>query len=66
MHLDVGGERLAVNQLGPDFAIVEAAANHLPGPAKLVVSVDESLTVRPVFLPEGIQSGVGRIRLALS
>ena len=53
MHLDVGGERLAVNQLGPDFALVES-------------TVDEALTVRPVFLPEGIQSGVVRIRLALS
>lgn len=31
MHLDVGGERLPVNQLGPDFAIVEATAAHRPG-----------------------------------
>jgi hypothetical protein len=53
MHLDVGGERLAVNQLGPDFALVESTANHLPGPANLSVMVDEALTVRPVFLPEG-------------
>ena len=55
-----------VNQLGPDFAFVESTANHLPGPANLSVTVDEALTVRPVFLPEGIQSGVVRIRLALS
>jgi len=65
MHLDVGGERLPVDQLGPDFALVNATANHLPGPARLSVAVDEVLTVRPVFLPEGIPSGAARIRLAL-
>jgi hypothetical protein len=65
MHLDVGGERLPVNQLGPDFALVEATAAHLPGPARLFVSVDGDLTVRPVFLPEGIQPGAVRTRLAL-
>lgn len=65
MHLDVGGERLPVDQLGPDFALVNATENHLPGPARLSVAVDEVLTVRPVFLPEGIPSGAARIRLAL-
>lgn len=65
MHLDVGGERLPVNQLGPDFALVEATGTHLPGPAQLLVTVDDALTVRPVFLPEGIQPGAARTRLAL-
>ncbi len=65
MHLDVGGERLPVNQLGPDFAFVEAATAHLPGPACLLVTVDDALTVRPVFLPEGIRPGSVRTRLAL-
>lgn len=63
MHLEVGGERLPVNQLGPDFAIVEAAAAHMPGPAKLSVTVDHDLTVRTVFLPEGIQPGAVRTKL---
>ena len=65
MHLEVGGELLPVNQLGPDFALVEATAVHSPGPAKLSVAVDDDLTVRPVFLPEGIQPGAVRTRLAL-
>lgn len=65
MHLDVGGERLPVNQLGPDFALVEATATHLPGPATLFVTVDDTLTVRPVFLPDGIRPGSVRTRLAL-
>lgn len=65
MHLEVGGERLPVNQLGPDFALVEAAAPHLPGPATLFVTVDDDLTIRPVFLPEGIRPGSVRTRLAL-
>ncbi len=65
MHLDVGGERLPVNQLGPDFALVEATSAHLPGPAVLLVKVDDDLTARPVFLPDGIQCGIARTRLAL-
>jgi hypothetical protein len=65
LHLEVGGERLPVNQLGPDFALVEATSAHLPGSAKLFVTVDDELTVRPVFLPEGVQPGAVRTRLAL-
>ena len=66
MHLEVGGERLPVNQLGPDFALVEATEAHLPGAAKLFMSVDDELTARPVFLPEGVQPGAVRTRLALN
>ncbi len=66
MHLEVGGERLPVNQLGPDFALVEATAAHLPGAAKLFVTVDDEPTVRPVFLPEGVQPGAVRTRLSLN
>ena len=65
MHLGVGGERLPVNPLGLDFVMVEAAAAHLPGMARLFVTVNDDLTVRPVFLPEGIQPGTVRTRLAL-
>lgn len=65
MHLDVGGERIPVNQLGPDFAFVEATTVHSPGPARLIVTVDDDPTIRPVFLPEGIQPGAARTRLAL-
>lgn len=43
MHLEVGSERLPVNQLGPDFAFVETTATHLPGPANLSVTVDDDL-----------------------
>jgi hypothetical protein len=65
MHLEVGGELLPVNQLGPDFAIVKATAAHSPGPAKLSVAVDDDLTVRSVFLPEGIKPGLVRTKLTL-
>lgn len=63
MYLDVGGERLPVNQLGLDFALIESATAHPPGPAQLVVTVDDDVTRRPVFLPDGIQPGSARIRL---
>lgn len=65
MHLEVGGVVLPVNQPGPDFAIVEATEAHAPGPARLSVAVDDDLTLRPVFLPDGIQPGLVRTRLAL-
>jgi hypothetical protein len=65
MHLEMGGERLPVNQLGPDFAILEATTAHLPGTATLFVTVDDDLTVRSVFLPEGIRPGGIRTKLAL-
>ena len=65
MHLEVGGEQVPVNQLGLDFAIVEVTANHPPGPAKLFVKVDDDLTIRSVFLPNGIHPSVVRTKLAL-
>ncbi|MCW5558793.1 MAG: hypothetical protein KIT22_13310 [Verrucomicrobiae bacterium] len=65
MHLEVDGERLPINQLGLDFAILDVTAPLPPGPAELFISVDSELTVRPVFLPDGIQPGVVRTKLAL-
>ncbi len=35
-------------------------------PANPSATMDEALTVRPVFLPDDIHSGAVRIRLALS
>jgi hypothetical protein len=64
MHLDVGGERLPVNQLGLDFALIESTTAYPPGSASLAVTVDDDVTVRLVFLPDGIQPGGGRTRLA--
>ena len=65
MHLELDGLRFPVNQLGLDFAILEATTTHLPGAATLFVKVDDDLSVRPVFLPEGIRPGAVRTRLAL-
>ncbi len=65
MHLEVDGKQVPVNQLGIGFAIVEATATHLPGPARLFVKVDDDLTVRSVFLPNGIHPAVVRTKLAL-
>ncbi len=63
MHLELAGEQLPVHQLGLDFAIVETSTAHSPGAATLVVKVDDDLTVRPVFLPDGIHPDVLRTRL---
>jgi hypothetical protein len=64
MHLELNGQRIPVNQLGLDFAIVDAPAFQPPVMATLWVQVDEDLTGKPVFLPEGIRPGVLRTRLS--
>ena len=63
MHLEMAGEQLRVHQLGLDFAIVETTEAYLPGAARLFVQVDDALTVRDVFLPEGIRPDTLRTRL---
>jgi len=63
MHLELRGEDLRVHQLGLDFAIVDTATTHLPGPARLYVQVDDSVTVHTVYFPDGIHPGTLRTRL---
>ena len=62
---DVGAERVSVKRLRPDFVMVKAVLAYFPGPARLLVTVDNDLTVRPVILTECIQSGAVRAQLVL-
>lgn len=64
MHLDFGDEYIPVTHLELDFAILDTAVSRPPGPARLSVAVDDELTVRQVFLPDGIRPGPHRTRLA--
>jgi hypothetical protein len=63
MDLFVAGESLSVAQLGPDFLILTAPAEHPPGNAEVIVSVDGRKRTWPVYLPQGT---AGSLRVALT
>ena len=64
MHLTIGGKRLSVGQMGPDFLIMDATEDCPPTVAQLYLSVDGNEREWPVFLPEGISAGSRRVVIA--
>jgi hypothetical protein len=66
MYLIIGGHSLVIRQMGPDFLLVEPAADHPPGEATIVLSVDGRERRWRVRLPEGISKESDRVALALS
>ena len=57
MRLLLNGDSIPVVQMGPDFLILQSAAEHPPGDATLELCVDASERRWKVRLPEGISSG---------
>jgi hypothetical protein len=58
MDLLIDGRALAIAKLGPDFFVLEALAEHPPGDAEVVVSVDGRKSTWPVHLPEGVKGSL--------
>lgn len=56
MHLRVNGSLLRIGQLGPTFLILDDAADHPPGEAEIIMSVDGRTRQWRVELPEGLSS----------
>jgi len=56
MRLLLNGSSIPVVQMGPDFLILEAAAEHPPGDATLELQIDTSERRWKVRLPNGISS----------
>lgn len=54
MHLNVHGRSLRIGHLGPDFVILDDLADHPPGEAEIVMSVDGRVRRWMVDLPEGL------------
>jgi hypothetical protein len=59
------GRELPVAQLGPDFVILEHAAELPPSThAEMILHVDDSERRWPVTLPNGIKAESLRVRIA--
>jgi hypothetical protein len=63
MHLHVNGHVLAIGQLGPDFIILDAPADHPAARAEIAVSIDGRMRRWPVQLPDGIAAGKPETRI---
>jgi len=65
MQLLVGGNSLAVAQMGPDFLLLSESIDCPPGSANLVLRVDQSERRWEVHLPQGISAASERVAIAL-
>ena len=55
------GHSIPVAQLGPDFLLLDAPADHPPGPASILLRVDQSEQRWDVRLPNGISATSKRV-----
>jgi hypothetical protein len=62
--LCVNGHVFSVGQLGPDFLILDDPADHPPGDAEIVLSIDGRVKRWPVQLPDGVNTGKPETRIA--
>jgi hypothetical protein len=52
--LEIGNDKFAVAELGPDFLVLRSARRTAPSSGTLVVNVDGQEVVHRVMLPNGI------------
>ena len=64
MRLLVNDLSLSVAQMGPDFLLLDAPADHPPTDARVVMQVDQSERTWNVHLPHGISAGTKRVTIA--
>jgi len=64
MHLLVSGRSLPVTQMGPDFLLLAAPADHPPADASVILQVDQTERRWNVRLPQGISAGTKRVTIA--
>ena len=64
MRLLVSGLSIPVAQMGPDFVLLDAAVNHPPADASMVLQVDQIERRWNVHLPQGISAGTSRVAIA--
>jgi len=65
MRLLINDLSLPVTQMGPDFLMVEAPADHPPTDASVVMQVDQNERRWNVHLPMGIAAGTKRVAIAV-
>ena len=66
MRLIINGSSVSITHMGPDFLFVEGGHDHPPGPATIVLQVDQTERRWQVNLPDGISKASTRVALALS
>ena len=64
MRLLVNGTSLPIGQMGPDFLLLDAAIDHLPTEATIVLRVDETERRWNVKLPNGLSATSERVIIA--
>ena len=64
MRLLVNGGSITVEQVRPDFLLVDSPFDHPPGDASVVLQVDQSERRWNVRLPHGISAGSKRVAIA--
>ena len=57
------GHSIPVAQLGPGFLLLDAPADHPPGPASIVLRVDQNERRWDVRLPDGISAASKRVAI---
>lgn len=57
------GHSIPVAQLGPGFLLLDAPADHPPGPASIVLRVDQSERRWDIRLPDGISASSKRVAI---
>ena len=65
MHLVVNGSSVSITHMGPDFLFIEDGHDHPPGPATIVLQVDDTERRWQVNLPDGISKTSMRVAVAL-
>ena len=63
ISLMFSGHSIPVAQLGPDFLLLDAPADHPPGPASILLRVDQSERRWDVRLPNGISAASKRVAI---
>ena len=57
------GHSIPVEQLGPGFLLLDTPADHPPGPASILLLVDQSEQRWDVRLPNGISAASTRVAI---
>lgn len=66
MQLRAHGVTVAVDQLGPDFLLVNAPVDLPSGEASLVLQVDSGERSWPIHLPTGVSAASPRVAIHCS
>jgi hypothetical protein len=64
ISLIFSGHSIPVAHLGPDFLLLDAPADHPPGPASILLRVDQSERRWDIRLPDGISAASKRVAIS--